>query len=243
MPEGSIGVPESLPGPAGEPRFRHNMAVTPSAWPGSHQPLGASWSTESTNFAVSAPEATGVELCLFGDPGTPDGPDSETRYRLTEQTLGIWHGAVPGLAPGQRYGFRVDGPWEPTRGRLFNPAKLLLDPYAQAVSGSVDPAGPIYGYRRPAGRPSTEVLHAAQRGARCEADSAPYVAKSVVVDDRFDWGDDDRSDRGTAGPTRSSTSCTSRGSPGCTRRSPRRCAAPTPASPPTPRCTTSRTSA
>jgi glycogen debranching enzyme GlgX len=158
------------------------------AWPGSHQPLGATWGPESTNFAVFAPEATGVELCLF-DEG-PDGEERETRLTLTEKTLGIWHGAVPGVPVGQRYGFRADGPWEPARGRLFNPAKLLLDPYTLAISGSVRPDGPIYGYRRPPGR-DVDLIRAAQRGPRCELDSAPYVQRSVVVRDDFDWGDDD----------------------------------------------------
>jgi glycogen debranching enzyme GlgX len=135
-------------------------------WPGSHEPLGATWSDESTNFAVFAPEATGVDVCLFDDGG------GEQRFRLTEHTLGIWHGAIRGIAPGQRYGFRVDGPWEPENGRWFNPAKLLLDPYARAVTGSVVPAEELY--------------------ARSDDDSAPYVPRSVVVRDDFDWGDDRR---------------------------------------------------
>jgi glycogen debranching enzyme GlgX len=158
-----------------------------AAWPGSHQPLGATWSEESTNFAVFAPEATGMQVCLFED---ADGTTVETRYTLTEQTLGIWHGAVPGVAPGRRYGFRSDGPWDPAHGRVFNSAKLLLDPYARAVSGSVAPDGPVYGYRRP-DSDGPEEVRAAQRGPRCDADSAPHVAKSVVVHDDFDWGDDD----------------------------------------------------
>jgi glycogen operon protein len=136
---------------------------------------------------VFAPEATGVELCLFDE---VDGTDRETRWTLTETTLGIWHGAVPGVPRGQRYGFRVDGPWQPARGRVFNPAKLLLDPYARAVSGSVVPDGPIYGYPRPASR-DLDDLRRAHGGPRCDADSAPYVAKSVVVHDDFDWEDDD----------------------------------------------------
>jgi glycogen debranching enzyme GlgX len=163
--------------------------VTASAWPGSHQPLGATWGPESTNFAVFAPEATGVSLCLFDTPGGPGRQEVETRYVLTEQTLGIWHGAVPGLSPGQCYGFRADGPWEPARGRMFNPAKLLLDPYAAAVSGSVAPDGPIYGYRHPPDG-SRDVARTAQRGARDDTDSAPFVQRSVVVADDFDWGDD-----------------------------------------------------
>jgi glycogen operon protein len=151
--------------------------------------LGATWGPESTNFAVFAPEATAVELCLFG-PG-PDGVETETRHTLTEMTLGIWHGAVPDLPVGQLYGFRADGPWEPARGRLFNPAKLLLDPYARAVSGSVAADGPIYGYRPPASQ-DADAVRAAQRGPRCDIDSAPYVPRSVVVHDDFDWGDDEQ---------------------------------------------------
>ncbi|MFP5345973.1 MAG: alpha-amylase family glycosyl hydrolase, partial [Actinomycetes bacterium] len=162
----------------------------PAAWPGSHQPLGATWSPESTNFAVVAPEATRVEVCLFEQ---RQGREVETRYALTEKTLGVWHGAVPGVPVGALYGFRADGPWEPARGRVFNPTKLLLDPYARAVSGDVDPEGPIYGYRRPADlhRDDPDTLRAAQRGPRDDADSAPYVPRSVVVDDTFDWGEDD----------------------------------------------------
>jgi glycogen debranching enzyme GlgX len=156
------------------------------AWPGSHVPLGSSWSEESTNFAVTSPEATGVELCLFD---VVDGVEVETRHRLTEATLGIWHGAIPGVPVGQCYGFRVDGPWDPARGRVFNPAKLLLDPYAGAVSGSVVPDGPIYGYQRPSGVRGSVLP--AQREPRCDLDSAPYVPRSVVVHDDFDWEDDE----------------------------------------------------
>ena len=100
------------------------------------------------------------------------------RHRLTERSLGIWHGAVPGIEPGQRYGFRVAGPWSPEAGLRFNPQKLLLDPYARAISGelSYDPA--IYGFRD-------------DPAARDFEDSAAHVPLSVVVDDRFDWGDDE----------------------------------------------------
>src|SRR4051794_8652418 len=163
-----------------------DAAATP-LWPGSHQPLGSTWSDESTNFSVFAPEATSVELCLFDDAA---GEEVERRLTLTEQTLGIWHGAVPGISPGQRYGFRAEGPWEPARGRVFNPAKLLLDPYGRAVSGSVVPDGPIYGYVRPA-TTDLDLLRAAQLGKRCTVDSAPFVQRSVVVRDDFDWEDDD----------------------------------------------------
>ena len=141
-------------------------------WPGSNHDLGSTWSEESTNFAVWAPEASAAYLCLVDDGGT------ETRHRLTERTLGIWHGAVPGILPGQRYGYRVAGPWAPAQGLRFNTQKLLLDPYARAVSGELvqDPA--IFGYTVD-GPESRDFL-----------DSAGKVPLSVVVDDRFDWGDD-----------------------------------------------------
>jgi glycogen debranching enzyme GlgX len=141
-------------------------------WPGTNHDLGSTWSEESTNFGVWAPEATAVYLCLLGDDGT------EERCRLTEQSLGIWHGAIPGIEPGQRYGYRVAGPWAPEQGLRFNPQKLLLDPYARAISGELvqDPA--IFGYT--VGAPET----------RDTADSAGKVPVSVVVDDRFDWGGD-----------------------------------------------------
>jgi glycogen debranching enzyme GlgX len=126
--------------------------------------MGARWSPDGTSFAVSAPEATGVELCLF------DGDRAETRHPLTGTTSGVWRTVVPALSPGQAYGFRADGPWDPSRGRLFNASKLLLDPYARAVSGSVVPDPAIY--------------------AENDADSAPYVPRSVLVDDDFDWGDE-----------------------------------------------------
>ena len=141
-------------------------------WPGSNHDLGSTWTEESTNFAVWAPEASAAYLCLVDDDGT------ETRHRLTERTLGIWHGAVPGIRPGQRYGYRVAGPWAPEQGLRFNTQKLLLDPYARAVSGELvqDPA--IFGFTVDA------------PGSRDFLDSAGKVPLSVVVDDRFDWGDD-----------------------------------------------------
>jgi glycogen debranching enzyme GlgX len=157
-------------------------------WPGQHQPLGATWSEEATNFAVYAPEATRLEVCLFDD---AEGAEVERRFELKEYTLGIWHGAIPGVAPGQRYGFRADGAWDPAHGQRFNPHKLLLDPYALAVSGTVEPGPEIFGYVLPhehddrRGRTRKELT-------RNEQNSAAHMAKSVVVHDDFDWGDDDR---------------------------------------------------
>ncbi|MCG8153571.1 glycogen debranching protein GlgX [Pimelobacter simplex] len=105
-------------------------------WPGRNWPLGATWSPESTNFAVHSPHATAVWLCLLDD--EPGG--AERRLPLTEQSLGIWHGAVPDIAPGTRYGFRVDGPDEPDEGLRFDAETLLLDPYGRAVAGTAGAA-------------------------------------------------------------------------------------------------------
>ncbi|WP_221584897.1 glycogen debranching protein GlgX [Microbacterium sp. G2-8] len=145
-----------------------------AVWPGRNWPLGATWAPESTNFAVSAPDATGVWVCLFDDDG------SETRYPLSEQDLGIWHGALPGLAPGQLYGFRADGPWDPQNGFRFNPHKLLLDPFARATAGDITPEQPLYANEW--GDPS----------ARNDEDSAPFTARSVLVDPAYDWQGDEQ---------------------------------------------------
>jgi glycogen debranching enzyme GlgX len=141
-------------------------------WPGYHQQLGATWTPESTNFAVNSPDSSAMWVCLFDDDGT------ETRHRLTEHTLGVWHGAIPEVPVGQLYGFRSDGPWEPHRGRRFNPAKLLLDPYARAITGAV--------------RGEDELLphDAADPELRSTVDSAPFTPRSVVTADEFDWDGD-----------------------------------------------------
>ncbi|WP_123389167.1 glycogen debranching protein GlgX [Nocardioides aurantiacus] len=153
-----------------------------AVWPGRNWPLGATWGEESTNFAVHAPDATEVWLCLFDDDGA--GGEVETRHTLTEHSLGIWHGAVPGVQHGQRYGFRADGPWAPDSGMRFNPHKLLLDPYARAVAGEFLTHPAVHGHESDrSGRP-------VQPLRRDERDSAPYVARSVVVRDDFDWGED-----------------------------------------------------
>ena len=146
-------------------------------WPGRGWPLGAAWTPESTNFAVHAPMADRLWVCLFDEDGR------ETRHELTERTLGIWHGALPGVPGGQQYGYRADGPWEPHRGLRFNVHKLLQDPYARAISGQFthDPA--VFGHVLETSRDAGVV--------RNELDSAPHVGRSVVVgDDGFDWGGD-----------------------------------------------------
>ncbi len=145
---------------------------TAPVWPGFHQRLGATWSEESTNFAVHAPDATAMTVCLFDDDG------SETRHRLTELTLGVWHGAIPDVPVGQLYGFRADGAWNPGRGRRFNPDKLLLDPYATAITGRVE------------GHDELLAHDPDDAQVRSTVDSAPHVPRSVVTSDAFDWGDD-----------------------------------------------------
>lgn len=145
-----------------------------SLWPGQHYPRGATYTGAGTNFALFSEVAQRVQLCLFDDNGT------EHRYDLTEVDGYTWHGYLPGVGPGQRYGYRVHGPWDPARGLRCNPAKLLLDPYAKAVEGGVKWNSAVFGHRRKT--PSQ----------RSERDSAPHTMRSVVVNPFFDWGDDRR---------------------------------------------------
>ena len=157
-------------------------------WPGAPMPLGARFrvgpdGVAGTNFALWAGGAEAVELCLFDERG------KETRTRLTELTHEIWHGFVPGVMPGQRYGYRVHGRWDPWTGGRWNPAKLLLDPYARAVDGDFSLPPEVYGHVRD--WPQQQIADT----VRDERDSAPYVPKGVVVhDDALDdeWMDDRR---------------------------------------------------
>jgi isoamylase len=142
-------------------------------WPGQPYPLGASYDGAGVNFALFSEAAHRVELCLFDD------QDVETRVELPESTGFVWHGYVPGLAPGQRYGYRAHGPWDPNAGHRFQPSKVLLDPYARAVEGEVRWNEALFSYRFK--RPGA---------SRNEADSAPFTQKSVVVNPLFDWGTD-----------------------------------------------------
>ncbi len=143
-------------------------------WPGRPSPVGPTWLGASTNFSLFSEHATAVELCLFHPDGT------EERVPVVDRKGFHWHVEVPDVGPGQRYGYRVHGPWDPARGHRFNPAKLLLDPYARAIDGAVDE-------RR-------ATLTPYEPGAGDEADlepddddSAPAVPRSVVVDEAFDW--------------------------------------------------------
>ncbi|WP_318206282.1 MULTISPECIES: glycogen debranching protein GlgX [unclassified Streptomyces] len=143
-------------------------------WPGQAYPLGATYDGAGTNFAVFSEAAHRIELCLLHDDG------SETAVELRETDAFVRHAYLPGVMPGQRYGFRVHGPYAPERGLRCNAAKLLLDPYARAVSGQVEWGEAVYGY--PFGKPD----------ARNDLDSGPHTMTSVVVNPYFDWGDDRR---------------------------------------------------
>jgi len=136
------------------------------AWPGNPFPLGANWDGEGTNFAIWSPSATAVWVCLFDIAG------AEHRVRLVEHSFHVWHGYVPGINPGQRYGFRLAGPYEPGRGQWHNPAKLIIDPYAKAIEGDFVDDWACYGDN--------------------DLDSSAFVPRSVIVLDGFPWGADRR---------------------------------------------------
>ena len=149
-------------------------------WPGDPFPLGATWDGRATNFSLFSEHATGVELCLFHDDG--QGGEVEERVPVGSCTAFHWHVALPGVGPGQRYGYRVHGPWAPHEGHRFNPAKLLIDPYALAIDGLVDEAAASVLPYVPGGPDADLELD--------HEDSAPAVPKGVVVDPGFDWEGD-----------------------------------------------------
>ncbi len=150
---------------------------TTEMWPGTAYPLGATWDGSGTNFAVFSENADRIELCLFDDDGT------EHRVDLPEVTAFVHHGYLPGIGPGQHYGFRAHGPWDPHQGHRFNPAKLLLDPYAKAIEGEVTFERAVYDHL------------ADDHDHPDPTDSAPFVPRSVVVSPYFDWGTDRRPKR------------------------------------------------
>jgi isoamylase len=149
-------------------------------WPGDIFPLGATYDGGGTNFSVFSEVADRVELCLWdpGDPGGTTGDTTEQRIRLREVDGFCWHAYLPGVGPGTRYGFRVHGPWDPSTGARCNPNKLLLDPYAKAIDGSVDWSPACFGYQFD------------DPDERNDDDSAPHVPKAVVHNPFFDWGND-----------------------------------------------------
>jgi glycogen operon protein len=145
--------------------------------PGSPYPLGATWDGTGVNFAIFSENATGVELCLFDDLGT----GARDTIPVLETTGHVWHCYIPGLSIGQLYGYRVYGAYSPERGLRFNPAKLVVDPYARALAGKVDWQQPIFPYQ--AGSPDADLIID-------ETDDAPGVPKGVVTTTVFDWQND-----------------------------------------------------
>jgi glycogen operon protein len=147
-------------------------------WPGSPRPLGATWNGEGVNFALFSENATAVQLCLF-DEATAGVPTAT--ITMAERTDNVWHAYLPDVRPGALYGYRVDGPYEPTSGHRFNPSKLLIDPYAKAVSGPIRWSDDLFGYRI---GDEQEDLSFDSR------DSAAAMPKCLVVDPSFTWEDD-----------------------------------------------------
>lgn len=149
-------------------------------WPGRSYPLGATWDGQGVNFALFSENATGVDLCLFDN----ELQDQEThRITIEERTDQVWHVYLPEVRPGQLYGYRVRGPYDPEAGHRFNPAKLLIDPYAKSLTGVVRWSDSMFGYRLgdPAGDLSFD-----------DRNNAANVPKGVVVDQAFSWGGDQR---------------------------------------------------
>ncbi len=148
-----------------------------NVWPGNPFPLGPTWDGQGTNFALFSENAERVELCLF------DVYDHETRIDLVERTAFNWHCYIPGIGPGQRYGYRVYGPYDPATGHRFNPHKLLIDPYAKSIEGPIR-------WNHGNALPYTPSLDEDADLVLDDADDAAAIPKCVVVDPHFDWGDD-----------------------------------------------------
>jgi isoamylase len=146
--------------------------------PGRSYPLGATWDGEGVNFALFSENAERAELCLFE---SPEGRSETTRIKMPEHTDRVWHVYLPDMSPGQLYGYRVHGPYEPIKGHRFNPSKLLMDPYAKAIAGNIQWNDSLFGY---------DVSHPEKDESKDERDSASHVPKCVVIDPAFDWKDD-----------------------------------------------------
>ncbi|MDO5688523.1 MAG: glycogen debranching protein GlgX [Pseudoscardovia radai] len=143
--------------------------------PGSMFPLGATYDGAGVNFALFSQAAERVELCLFDD------DDNETRVEMTEQNSYVWHIYLPGIQPGQRYGYRIYGEYNPDNGNRCDPSKLLLDPYAKAIDGMIDSDASLFSY---------DIYNPQDPEGRNREDSAPHMMKSVVVNPFFDWSND-----------------------------------------------------
>ncbi len=147
-------------------------------WPGNPFPLGAHWDGLGVNFSLFSENATKVELCLFeGRPGYRE----IDRIEFPECTNRTWHGYLPDVKPGQYYGYRVHGPYDPRNGLRFNPHKLLLDPYAKAIGRDLQWDDSLFGYQ--VGSPDADLSFD-------ERDSAPYAPLARVIEPGFTWGDD-----------------------------------------------------
>ncbi len=152
--------------------------MSTNVYTGFPYPLGATWDGNGVNFAIYADNATGIDLCLY------DNVKDETetiKIKMYERSHQVWHAYIPDLKPGQLYGYRASGPYEPANGLRYNANKLLIDPYAKAIAGNIDWHNSIFGYE--VGHPDEDLSFSA-------ADSAPYIPKSVVIDPNFDWEDD-----------------------------------------------------
>ena len=154
--------------------------TTVKTWPGKPYPLGATWLGNGVNFAIFSEHATGIELCLFDN---IDAPHENARVPLREQTGQVWHVFLPEVRPGQLYGYRVAGPYQPNRGLRFNDSKLLLDPYAKSIAGQINWSDEMFGY---------VVGDKEEDLARDFRDNAWAMPKSVVIDAAFSWGEDKR---------------------------------------------------
>ena len=149
-----------------------------TVYPGSPFPLGATWNGNGVNFALYAENATGVELCLFN---SPEEKAESIKIKIEERTHHVWRIYIPGLMPGQLYGYRVHGPYEPQYGHRFNPNKFLIDPYAKAISGTIRWHDSLFGYE--VGHPDADLSFST-------VDSAPFMPRSVVINPTFDWEED-----------------------------------------------------
>ncbi len=145
--------------------------------PGHPYPLGATYDKKGVNFALFAENATKVELCLFK---TKYSKAEYKRISMWERTHQVWHVYLPGIKPGQLYGYRVHGPYEPSAGHRYNPNKLLIDPYAKAIGGTINWDDALFGY---------QINHELKDLSYSDSDSAPFIPKSVVIDGKFDWED------------------------------------------------------
>jgi isoamylase len=147
-------------------------------FPGNPYPLGSTWDGKGVNFALYSENAQGVELCLFDK----DEPNKESsRIAVKDRTHDVWHVYIPGIQPCQLYGYRVYGPYEPYNGLRFNPNKLLIDPYAKAINNLLEWDDSLFGYK---------IGHEDEDLSFSESDSAPFMPKAVVIDEKYDWEGD-----------------------------------------------------